>query len=252
MIKFIILFLTLVSSSYGEEYYSYNDDTQQCENNKGEIGHNTIKRYGRISECSDLTKVKIGFLLRRRIGREDILKGLLLEKANFTKGKLSKKEIVGVKASYSNFNQTTIKRSRLSFSEFKGTFAQNITFKEVQISNTDFSNALLRRSNFQETTIYESDFSGANLKHAVFNKVEIKNSKFLKSNMKHVDLKDAILIDCDFSGSNLINADLRGADLSTSNLDDTTLYGALINRETRLPFSLDVAIKKFSMKLKSN
>lgn len=135
----------------------------------------------------------------------------------------------GVDLPNKNFNGCLLKDIKVESSHMENnawsrTRGENLSFKESVIQGSIFSYCVLPETNFES---------------CVFEGVSFFSSIFRGSNFKRTSFEG-----CSFEGANFQDCDFRGADLSTANLYDcASLMGAIFDRSTKLPFSINKALE---------
>ena len=104
-----------------------------------------------------------------------------------------------------------LRKSNLSFSDFRG----------VNLDNADLSSSNLISTNFSKYFSNNSKFRNANLSNANLTNADLSGADLRNANLKNADLSGTNL-----SNANLSNADLSRADLRNANLRDTNFTGA--------------------------
>jgi uncharacterized protein YjbI with pentapeptide repeats len=108
----------------------------------------------------------------------------------------------------------------------------------MDLSSADFSGLDLRWTGLRETNcescnFRKADLMGANLRHARLVKADLREADlrwahFIETDMRGADLRGALL-----QGSIMLKTDLRGADLSGARIFGASVWGVVLDAETR-------------------
>ena len=108
----------------------------------------------------------------------------------------------------------------------------------MNLSTADFSGADLRwtglrESNCESCSFRKTDLMGANLRNARlmkadFREADLRWTHFIEADLRGADLRGALL-----QGSILLKADLRGADLTGARIFGVSVWGVVLDAETR-------------------
>lgn len=166
---------------------------------------------------------------RDAVGIRPTFSNAIMTSAKFQGAKLTNANFWGLQGSRIRFEGANLKgasfmSANLASPFFSGVDLTNSNFQFANVSNADFSNSNLTGSDFTGAKLYKADFRGATF--AAF-KIYDRSGK---SNFK---TKRAV----SFYKADLREANLRGTDLSEVDLRQAVLTGALIDDQTKLPFS---------------
>lgn len=105
---------------------------------------------------------------------------------------------------------------------------------EAYLRGAGLRQAFLRRADLKGAILSWADLTGAHLEGAVMTEVKANGASF----------RGAFLSGAALKGANLMDADFRGADLGGAVLDDASLKRAVFDRDTKLPFGRDEALRR--------
>jgi uncharacterized protein YjbI with pentapeptide repeats len=155
------------------------------------------------------------------------LNGLIIEEADFKKGKFDRSIISAASLLNSDFSLAELSEAEIRDSNFTGANFENANLASTTISNTDMSGAKFVGASLVKADLNGSDLSGANLQSADLSKAQFTNVKLGSASFLGATLIKTTLRDIDLSGANLTNLDSSGADFSDSNLTNATVSGSL-------------------------
>jgi uncharacterized protein YjbI with pentapeptide repeats len=108
----------------------------------------------------------------------------------------------------------------------------------MNLSTADFSSADLRwtglrESNCESCSFRKTDLMGANLRNARlmkadFREADLRWTHFIEADLRGADLRGALL-----QGSIMLKTDLRGADLTGARIFGVSVWGVVLDAETR-------------------
>jgi uncharacterized protein YjbI with pentapeptide repeats len=155
------------------------------------------------------------------------LNGLILEEADFKKGKFDNSIISEASLPDSDFSLAELPEATISDSNFTGANFENANLASITISNTDMSGANFFGASLVKADLNGSDLSEANLQSADLSRAKFTNVKLESAFFRGASLFKTTLRGIDLSGADLTNLDSSGADFSDSNLTNATVSGYL-------------------------
>jgi uncharacterized protein YjbI with pentapeptide repeats len=155
------------------------------------------------------------------------LNGLILEEADFKKGKFDNSIISEASLPDSDFSLAELPEATISDSNFTGANFENANLASITISNTDMSGA-----NFFGASLVKADLNGSDLSEANLHSADLSRAKFSNVKLESAFFRGATLINTtlrgiDLSGADLTNLDSSGADFSDGNLTNARVSGSL-------------------------
>jgi uncharacterized protein YjbI with pentapeptide repeats len=197
-----------------------------------------ISLEGRIttteSNVANLTNLPAGAIdpvLLAQLGYKTFskrsLNGLMMDDADFNKGKFDKSIISEATLPKSDFSLSELPEATIRDSNFTGANFANANLASITISNTDMSGATFAGASLAKADLNGSDLSGANLQSADLSKAKFSNVKLGSASFLGASLIKTTLRGIDLSGANLTNLDSSSADFSDSNLTNARVSGYL-------------------------
>lgn len=174
----------------------------------------------------------------------------ILNSVTFTSTKIENVDFSGIDLSYSNFEEADLKNVNLSRSILVNSNFNNAKLSNVKLTGVDLSSANFTRAALAGADLSGSDLSNANLTNADFQKANLSganlsgstlaNTKLADANLSGANLSGVILDGADLSNADLSGSDLRGAVVDASIADATSVSGAIVDNNTKLPKNIDV------------
>jgi hypothetical protein len=155
------------------------------------------------------------------------LNGLIMEEANFKKGKFDRSIISSASLLKSDFSLAELSEAEIRDSNFTGANFENANLASITISNTDMSGAKFVGASLAKADLNGSDLSGANLQSADLSQAKFSNVKLGSASFLGASLIKTILRGIDLSEAELTNLDSSGADFSDGNLTNARVSGYL-------------------------
>jgi len=155
------------------------------------------------------------------------LNGLMMDDADFNKGKFDRSIISEATLPKSDFSLSELPEATIRDSNFTGANFAKANLASITISNTDISGATFTGASLAKADLNGSDLSGANLQSADLSQAQFSNVKLGSASFLAASLIKTTLRDIDLSGANLTNLDSSGADFSDSNLTNARVSGYL-------------------------
>ena len=192
-----------------------------------------------------------GVVLEEAILKRNDFSGAILLNAHFAGA-----QIEDALFAAANMTGVVLNFSKMAHSSFLGATLTNAEFDSSDLRDSDFTNATAGGAIFKNATLNNSIVAGANFSGANFSRANLIHisgalTNFSNAILRHADLTSALLPDVLLNSAQMDNANLTDAQLLRANMRSTALLnstvtgtnftGALFNRQTALPFSLDEA-----------
>lgn len=152
-----------------------------------------------------------------------------------------------------SFAGTNLRNARMDGADLRGagfdcSIVIDATFNNAKLSSSSFFGCLGHRLQLDGADLRRATFSGADLYDASIQSSDARNTCFVGANMWRLSAGLANLTGAEFFNANLSGADLHHAKgLTKKQVLGENGFGAIVDKNTRLPWSTDVELEAAGM-----